>query len=696
MIHVNRAVVHEPRGLKRLRDAGYRHARDFFVGTPEAERRQHRYFNPHWAQAYTVPIPALVRLFHSKCAFCESLVNPKVPGVLDHFRPKWATRGLGREYAPDHYWWLAFTWDNLYLVCPNCNKQRGPRFPVRGPRIDGPDQDPKDEKPLLLDPCEDTPDDHLHFEDNGRISPLSARGEVTINLVALNRADLVERRKRLAKTIKRAWQDAVANRAAPSARSIAQLNTFTRPEAEFSACASHLLRGHLAASRLERVEGLQIARISKRARRKVAQSSTAQVTPRFIDEISLKNFRGISKLTLRTPSSDQSNMDWLMLIGENAAGKSSILQAVALNLMSDADRAKLALDPVPFIKRGAARAAVEIRFRSDDTPRVLTITKSRGFKASDARAGAPLMAYGATRLPPQIGMPARLTPLENLFNPFAPLLNPVAWLVKLARGNAKERADFDYAARALAALLPGKPKKWRFRRVKKDITVDPEGPLRQLSDGYQSVIALAADIMATVHHTFRGGMEAAEGIVLIDELGAHLHPQWKMRLTQVLRKAFPRLQCITTTHDPLCLRGLRNGETVTIEKTARGRVFARTDLPPIEGMRVDQILQSECFGLRTVMDPAVEEQFDQMYRLKAKPPSSLTAKQKKDLAKLEETLAPHEVPGSTRAERLMLKEIDRYLAREREQPDKPSRDREWAAAQTQIASRIQKELGITL
>jgi len=179
-------------------------------------------------------------------------------------------------------------------------------------------------------------------------------------------------------------------------------------------------------------------------------------------------------------------------------------------------------------------------------------------------------------------------------------------------------------------------------------------------------------------------------------LGAHLHPEWKMRLTKVLRQAFPRFQFIVTTHDPLCLRGLRNGEVVVVAKTPRGRVFTRTELPPIEGMRVDQILQSEYFGLRSAMDPDIESQFDRMYRLKAKPPSSLTAKQRNELMRLEGKLVSVEVLGSTRAERLMLSEINRFLAVEREQPDKTSRDRAWAVAQQQIAGRLEKDLGIKL
>jgi hypothetical protein len=605
---------------------------------------------------------------------------------------------LGSDYAPDHYWWLAFAWDNLYLTCPPCNKHRGPRFPVKGPRITGPGDDPNRENCLLLDPCRDDPAEHLRFDASGRVRPLSKRGDVTINLVALNRSELVARRIQTIKMVESVWEEAMLARPRVPREIVKRLNELTSKDAEFSAWASQMLTTHLrrsGAGAVAAFKGLHVTSARVHDHKHVVQSSSARLTPRFIDEIKLENFRGIGKLSLRTPTSDSSNQDWLMLIGENAVGKSSILQAIALNLMSDSERQKLALDPAPFIKRGTTRAVIELLFRSDETPRRLTISK-KGFQASDPKSGAPLMAYGATRLPPRPGVPERAITLENLFNPFSPLLDPVAWLVKLARGTAQERTDFDYAARALAALLPGKPRRWHFRAVGDDVIVDPEGPLRQLSDGYQSVLGLACDIMATMHHSFHGGMEAAEGIVLIDELGAHLHPQWKMRLTKVLRQAFPRLQCITTTHDPLCLRGLRNGEVMTIEKTTRGRVFARTDLPPIEGMRVDQILLSEYFGLRSSMDPDIEAQFDRMYRLKAKPTSTLTPTQRKQLAQLEDTLAPHEVYGTTRAERLMLSEINRYLAREREEPKTAKRKQEWAAAQANIASRLEKETGIAL
>jgi len=121
---------------------------------------------------------------------------------------------------------------------------------------------------------------------------------------------------------------------------------------------------------------------------------------------------------------------------------------------------------------------------------------------------------------------------------------------------------------------------------------------------------LSLDMMRVLSQAWES-FEAAEGVALIDELGVHLHPRWQMRVTQALREAFPRVQFFATTHDPLCLRGLRDGETTILRRDRTGGVFAIQELPPIEGLEVDQILTSEYFGLNSTVDPLFEERFEE-------------------------------------------------------------------------------------
>lgn len=84
----------------------------------------------------------------------------------------------------------------------------------------------------------------------------------------------------------------------------------------------------------------------------------------------------------------------------------------------------------------------------------------------------------------------------------------------------------------------------------------------ELSDGYHVYIALVADIArrAVMLNEMDGpdAPERIEGVVLIDELDLHLHPGWQRIALPGLRKAFPRLQFVISTHSPQVLSSARN------------------------------------------------------------------------------------------------------------------------------------------
>jgi hypothetical protein len=187
-------------------------------------------------------------------------------------------------------------------------------------------------------------------------------------------------------------------------------------------------------------------------------------------------------------------------------------------------------------------------------------------------------------------------------------------------------------------------------------------PLDRLSDGYQSVVALACDVLAVLLNRWTDAA-AAEGIVVLDELGAHLHPRWRMRIVVGLRKLFPRVQFLVTTHDPLCLRGLEAGEVALIERLddEDRTVVVRQDLPSVAGLRADQLLTSEFFGLRSTLDPDIERAFDEYYRLLAE--RKPNAKQRRRITELQNQLAELRLLGDTLRERLVYESADRWLAR---------------------------------
>ncbi|MES2644379.1 MAG: AAA family ATPase [Myxococcota bacterium] len=79
-------------------------------------------------------------------------------------------------------------------------------------------------------------------------------------------------------------------------------------------------------------------------------------------------------------------------------------------------------------------------------------------------------------------------------------------------------------------------------------------PFHALSDGQRSLVAMAADIawraVQLNPHLGKDAPKLVSGVVLIDEIELHLHPAWQRRVIGDLRRAFPKLQFVVTTHSP--------------------------------------------------------------------------------------------------------------------------------------------------
>ncbi|MFZ4526544.1 MAG: AAA family ATPase [Chlorobium sp.] len=82
-------------------------------------------------------------------------------------------------------------------------------------------------------------------------------------------------------------------------------------------------------------------------------------------------------------------------------------------------------------------------------------------------------------------------------------------------------------------------------------------PVSMVSDGIKSIVSMAADIafrcVKLNPHLLDKAVEKTKGIVLIDEIDMHLHPQWQQIVVPAFIEAFPNIQFIVTTHSPQVL-----------------------------------------------------------------------------------------------------------------------------------------------
>ncbi|KQT42054.1 hypothetical protein ASG43_17415 [Aureimonas sp. Leaf454] len=335
-----------------------------------------------------------------------------------------------------------------------------------------------------------------------------------------------------------------------------------------------------------------------------------------ISWVDLIEFKGIERLHIEVPRERKRSRGapCLMLLGENSVGKSSVLQGIALAVIGDGEVRRLRLDPTNLFRAGGGErwdqltpndAYVEVSFRlhGDSANFHLDATSRRvvGFDPSSAL----VLGYGPRRYfdPRKSERPntdhARV---RTLFDSTAALPFPGTWL------NELDDWRFNEVAKVLRVVLALSDSDELVRDIDGRICVSLAGnsiPVERLSEGYRSIFALVADIVRELTREFRH-LEEAEAIVLIDEIETHLHPRWKMRVMSALRQAFPRVQFIVTTHDPLCLRGMDDGEVVVLQRDDRGRIVTLKDLPSIKGMRADQLLTSDYFGLSSTIDPETE------------------------------------------------------------------------------------------
>ena len=350
-------------------------------------------------------VPSLQQLFNGKCAYCESDIKATQTGDVEHYRPKQSSAPNEGPLQHLYYAWLAYDWDNLLILCADCNRRRavgngklvgkGDGFPLKGKRarfLAGVAECRNTEQPLLLDPCFDQPSQHLTCEATGLLRGRSDRGEATIEILGLNlREALVAARRRAwdevtlavalsekefaansrrdstAETLRRALSDEqpyhLARRCALTSRA-----SFLRESGILSAEALRSLGADPEGPQPEPVEPSDSARAAiATGTVRPGKYAGKKLLPPFafhrVRRVEIRNFKAIEEIDIDVPEGPKGESDIpgaLTLLGENATGKSSILEAVALAILGTDQSRNLKLDGKNYLRRevrGGSNAA---------------------------------------------------------------------------------------------------------------------------------------------------------------------------------------------------------------------------------------------------------------------------------------------------------------------------------------------------
>ncbi|MDW9378024.1 AAA family ATPase [Sinorhizobium meliloti] len=689
----DRGSVQAPASLSnRQTSQGRRHLEEIFSASPHL-RAQTRVSMASVTLDNAELNRALSRLFRGRCAFCESSTATRAYRFrpTEEAGPSGAAPEADAPYSHLYYCWLANSWQNIYAICAECYPREPSIFPVTGQRcriptlkkvrqyVSNPSSswpDDIEEKPLFLDPCQ-TRDYRqiLAAVPTGVLVALSPRGQATIEHFNLNRENLTESRKtRLAQYFGRLLEQV---------RSGADIDpSFEFPNLEFGG-SWYLLLYQLAAKisdgngsrpvlSQQRIINFFRQRASADqafARRMQEAFGNLRDMPEQLNKnqrrsagllkgdarpikFTIKNYKALEALevTLKAStaveedSSEAGNEERapaLVILGENAAGKSSVLEAMALALSSQATRDQLTLEPDLYMlnpnymgrtdAQTPREGSVSVTYENGLTA---SVRIGEGFSFSDGEfiPRIPVFAYGAFRmyLKDERKASRSTSPIRSLFEANHILPNPEKWLLSISGDPI-----FAEVSRALKYVLAVEQEvdiievDTRNREcflimtneLPRQEALQVRTPLKSVSSGFRSVLAMICDVMRGLiaqQDRMSASLARARAVVIIDEVEAHLHPKWKMRIIEGLRQALPNVTFIFSTHDPLCLRGL-SSDDVRVFRRLRREVKSNSralpsyveqleQIPAIGVLTIEQLLTSDLFQLHSTDSPDVENQ----------------------------------------------------------------------------------------
>ncbi|WP_295457013.1 AAA family ATPase [uncultured Thiodictyon sp.] len=310
-----------------------------------------------------------------------------------------------------------------------------------------------------------------------------------------------------------------------------------------------------------------------------------------------------------------------VLLGENGAGKTTIAEMLALLLVPAAERPQVSFP----LRRGTAQGRAEVFFDADDHPAAVWESGNDTGAERRPNPGRPVFAYGRFRQffttdqgeRRRINNPAedlgdlahwsRRNSIITLFRPDEQLLQELSRALVALHYGADTLADPRLGAvwKRLNASL--KTLDCGFERIeieegeyeycprllRKKVRLAPN----ELSDGYQSVLAMLFDLV--LRYAFRfitlPDPLLAAATIVIDEIDLHLNPRWQRTVLAQLTALFPNTQFIVTTHSPAVVQAAVDVGHSIISLTESGGVskvkpLGRNTLRDLKGAEIGALL----------------------------------------------------------------------------------------------------------
>ena len=337
-----------------------------------------------------------------------------------------------------------------------------------------------------------------------------------------------------------------------------------------------------------------------------------------VQRLILRNIRSIREFDLHLRPGEFPG--WHVILGDNGAGKSTVVRALALTLMDEANAHATREDWSRWITDGEKSGLIDVRLRHHDEDEWIgqeergdraihaeakIHTNSGSGKRDGGRASIKFSSrYAATRTiwgggdgwfsasfgpfrrfsgaDPKMDdlyvTHPRLAPHLSAFGENVALSKSLRWLKDLQIRKLEKDTEAEKIQSAVIDFINGAnllPHGARIDGVTSEQVriVDGFGSqvaVQEMSDGYRSILSMTFELMRLLFSAFgtetalhgidiEAGAITLPGVVAIDEIDAHLHPGWQQLIGDWFVSRFPNMQFLVTTHSPIICRAARRG-----------------------------------------------------------------------------------------------------------------------------------------
>lgn len=374
----------------------------------------------------------------------------------------------------------------------------------------------------------------------------------------------------------------------------------------------------------------------------------------LIRKVEIENVRSIRKSTWKVPKTKAKG--WHVVLGDNGSGKSSFLRSIALALAGphearglrqswsdwltrneDFGSIKLEIswdaDADRFVRKGRQPKTetidVGVQFRRQaDAAEAVELDETKSTPSPDRHVwksdhGWFCASYGPFRRftggDPRneklvYSMP-RLARHLSIFDERVALTESLEWLRDLKFRKLEKDPEGGLLDNLMtfvnqSGFLPSSVKleevtsRGVIFRDANGVDVD----VSELSDGYRSVLSMTFELIRQMSLAFDPKdlfSEAhplqitPEGVVIVDEIDAHLHPTWQRTIGRWLCKHFPNVQFIVSTHSPLVCQSADEGSIFLLPRAGEqghGRMLKGDDFKRLVYGNVLDAYGTEAFG----------------------------------------------------------------------------------------------------